>query len=410
MRIVIVNTRHYRGGGDSTYAFNLAALLRGRGHEVSFFAMQDERNLPDPNSDLFVSPIDFRELNRKKNPVSGVRVLTRSIYSAEAGRKFAQLLERVQPDVVHLQNIHAHITPAVIFEAKKRGVPVVWTLHDHKLVCPNSHCLIDASGEICEACRGGRYVQAVLKRCKKGSLLASAMASLEAYAHRLLRVREQVDAFLCPSQFLRGRLLENGFEAARVHHLPLFIPDEMMGSQAENQGYFLFLGKLEPLKGIFPLLEAARRTPQVRIRLAGGVEEPLRSRLAELLPANVEYVGRVDGQALADLRRNAIGLLCPSLCYENQPFSILELFACGKPVIASDLGGMVELVGDDRRGWLVAPNDADALSRAMVTAVTDSDEYQKKAQAAYRYVCENHTAVRHYQSLMDIYQSVCSRE
>jgi glycosyltransferase involved in cell wall biosynthesis len=196
MKILIVNTRHFYGGGDSTYSFNLAELLSSHGHEVAFFAMQDKRNLPDPNADLFVSPIEFRELNQHKTLANGVKVLSRTIYSTEARRKFATLLDRFSPDIIHLQNFYFHITPSILFEARQRGLPAVWTLHDYGLACPNSHFLIDRTGQICEACRGGRFYQMLIKQCKKGSLLASGMAAFEAYCNRWMGVLKKVDAFL----------------------------------------------------------------------------------------------------------------------------------------------------------------------------------------------------------------------
>src|SRR6266496_69363 len=162
MKILLVNTRHFYGGGDSTYTFSLSRLLQQQGHHVSFFAMQDQRNLNDPNEDLFVPFIDFRELNQHKNIANGLKVLGRVIYSSEARQKFSLLLDRIRPDIVHLQNIHAHITPSIIFEAKQRGLPVVWTLHDYKLICPNSHLMIDVTGQVCEACLKGGFYQAPL--------------------------------------------------------------------------------------------------------------------------------------------------------------------------------------------------------------------------------------------------------
>lgn len=405
MKILLVNTRHFYGGGDSTYTFNLADLLKSKGHEVAFFGMQDERNLPDPNSDLFVSHIDFRDLSQHKDPITGLKVLARSIYSIEARRKFAYLLDRFQPDIVHLQNIHAHLTPSVIFEAKKMGLPVVWTLHDYKLVCPNSHFLIDKTGQVCESCRGGRFYQAGFKRCKKASLLASSMAALEAYAHSLMGVRNQVDAFLAPSAFLRNKLLENGFRPQKVHHLPLFVPADLFNPADSDQGYLLFLGRVEAIKGILPLIEACRLAPQVKVVIAGRAEEPLSSRLASLLPSNACYVGLKSGEELKELRRNALALVLPSIWYENQPFSILEAFAAGKPVIASDLGGMTELVADHQRGLLVPARDAAALAKAMIWVYMHPFEARELGQEAYRYVLINHSPERHYQSLMKIYQS-----
>jgi glycosyltransferase involved in cell wall biosynthesis len=408
MRILLVNTRHFYGGGDSTYTFNLAELLSSQGHEIAFFAMQDNRNLPDPNADLFVSTIDFRNLNQHKTLANGVKVLTRTIYSAEARRKFATLLDRFSPDIIHLQNFLRHITPSVLFEARQRGLPMVWTLHDYYLACPNSHFLIDRTGQICEACRGGHFYQAVFKRCKKDSLLASGMAAFEAYCIRWMRVLKEVDAFLTPSRFLKSKLLENGFDENWVHHLPLFLPQKNFWEGEQNQGYLLFLGKLEAIKGIEVLIEAARRAKDVPLKIAGSVGEPLASRLPEILPENATYVGLKHGQELADLTRNALTVVLPSICYENQPFSILEAFASGKPVIASDLGGMTELVAHRERGLLVEPGDPGPLADAMHWAVTNPSSMKVMGRNARQYALDNHSPETHYQALMDIYSQACS--
>lgn len=406
MNIIIVNTRHYYGGGDSTYSFLLSDLLRQRSHTVQFMAMEDSRNLPDPNTDLFVSNIDFRTLNKRKNPITALQVLTRSIYSYEASRKFSLLLDRVKPDLVHLQNIHAHITPSVIFEAKRRGIPVVWTLHDYKLVCPNSHFLIDRSGKICEACRGGRFYNAPLKQCKKGSFLASSMAALEAYIHKFLRVRDMIDAFLCPSMFLHDRLLENGFPQNKVYHLPLFLTTISPNPNQANDGYILYLGRLEAIKGIYMLLKAARHIPNVKILLAGRLAEEIEPRLNSLLPSNVEYLGIKSGQELDTIRRNALAFVVPSIWYENQPFSILEAFASGKPVIASNLGGMTELVAHKQRGLLVPPGDVTELAAAMEYMVKNPDQAAEWGKNAFDYAATNHSAESHYAQLLEIYHSV----
>ncbi|MCL5951125.1 MAG: glycosyltransferase family 4 protein [Chloroflexi bacterium] len=409
MHIVLVNTRHFHGGGDSTYTFNLAELLRSKGHRVSFFAMQDRRNLPDPNSDLFVSYIDFRELNRHKTPISGVWVLGRVIYSMEARQKFSRLLDRAAPDIIHLQNIHAHITPSVVFEARRRGLPVVWTLHDYKLICPNTHFLKDAAGEICEACKQGSYYQAALSRCKKGSLLASTMAAVEAYAHFVMKVRDQVDAFLAPSAFLRSKLIASGFPPPKVQHLPLFLPSESFEIDEDNDRFFLFMGKLDEIKGIRVLLDACRHSPHLKVILAGRIEEPLARDLPTILPANAQYVGMKNRSELRQLLRRSLAVVVPSLWYENQPFSILEAFACAKPVIASDLGGMTELVKHNERGVLVPRADAKALSHAMEWLIAHQQEAQLMGRAAYAYTREYHSEESHYMQIMELYTRLTKR-
>jgi len=406
MKICIVNTRNYYGGGDSTYTLNLAALLKKNGNEVSFFAMQDPKNLPDEYEDLFVSHIDFREMNRKKTVASGIRVVGRVIYSIEARRNFAIALDRMKPDIVHIQNIHGHITPSVIFEAKKRRLPVVWTLHDYKMICPNSHFLIDATHEICEACGNGKYYHSIIKRCKKGSLLASAMACAEAYAHKLMGVRNLPDLFLSPSSFLKAKLIERGFPCDKVVHLPLFLQDEIFARQGQDLGYLLFFAKIDPIKGIFPLIEACGKAPDVKVKIAGKVEDERVKELLKALPPKVQYLGMQQGDTLRELIAKARAVVLPSLWYENQPFSITEAFAAGKPVIASDLGGMTELVKNFERGILTRPGDADALSKAMDWMYNHPESAQEMGKKARQYALREHSAKAHYERITSIYNSL----
>lgn len=403
MRILLVNTRHFRGGGDSTYNFNLATLLRSFGHEVAFFAMKDPQNLPDPNDDIFVDYIDFRELNKNKNILTGLKVLKRVIYSSDAKKRISQLVDRFYPDIVHLQNIHSHISPSVVFEAKRRKLPVVWTLHDYKMICPNTHFLIDTTGEICEACGRNKYYQAILKRCKKGSILASIMASIEAYAHRLMHLRERVDLFLTPSVFLRTKLLELGFPPSKVVHLPHFLPDEMFHGNIEDKGYLLFMSKLDPIKGIFPLLEACERVPEVNFIFAGNIKETIEKHVQQVLPKNANYVGMKHGNELRKLLLGARAVILPSLWYENQPFSIIEAFAIGKPIITSDLGGMTELVQHGERGLLVQPGNVNALAEAIQLINRHLEKARQMGGKAQDYARKEHGAKNHYQRLMQIY-------
>jgi len=405
-RVLIVNSHLYPGGGDVTYTFNLAELLRRKGHQVALFGMQDERNPSLPDNDLFVSHINYRLLNQKRDLRNGLQVFTRSIYSQEARVKFAGMVERFSPDIVHLQNIHHHITPSIIFEAHRRHIPIVWTLHDFKLVCPNQHFLIDDTGEICEACTGKKFYQPLLKRCKKGSRLASAMVSVEATTHLLAGVRSSADAFISPSQFLYDYLVKDGFSPARVRHVPHFIPTSSFCSEKRNGEYLLFLGKLEKTKGIDILLAASRLSPRVQVRMAGFLDESLEEEALSSLPENVHYLGLKTGAELRDLLLHATAIILPSIWYENQPFSILEAFACQKPVIASNLGGMAELVLDRERGLLVPPNDPQALAGAMDTLAMAPDEAARMGKNAYDYAWQEHHPDRHYQRLMNLYEQL----
>ena len=408
MRILIANTRHFKQGGDSTYTFGLADALRGAGHEVGFFAMAGERNEPDPNSDLFVSYVDFRELNQKKSLSSGLHVLRRSIFSSEAEEKFRRLVQRFNPDLVHLQNIHAHLTPSIVFAARRLRLPVVWTLHDYKLMCPNSHFRIDTTGELCESCRPGSYLPALTKKCKKGSLLASGMAAVEAYAHWGRGLRRQVDYYLSPSKFLADKLIEHGWPAESVRHVPNFL-DAPAELPVRGPGrHFLFVGKLEELKGINTLLDCAPKVPQCDILLVGGCDDPATRARLDHLPANVRYLGPKTRTEIAALLADARAVVMPSIWYENQPMVILEAFAAGVPVIGSRIGGIPELIADGSRGTLVEPGDACELANAIARLDRDPDLAKAMGRSAHHYVARHHSAAGHLASVTHIYQRALS--
>jgi glycosyltransferase involved in cell wall biosynthesis len=404
MRILIANTRHYRQGGDSTYAFGLADALRGAGHDVAFFAMAGERNERDPNEDLFVSYIDFRELNKKKSVAAGLNVLGRSVFSSEAAQKFTRLVERFRPDVVHLQNIHAHLTPSIVFAARRAGLPVVWTLHDYKLMCPNSHFRIDTTGELCQACRPGHYLPSLSRKCKKGSLVASGMAAVEAYAHWARGLRRQVHSYLSPSKFLADKLIEHGWPEGSVCHVPNFL-DVSAEQPVRGVGrHFLFVGKLEPLKGIDTLLDAAPRVPQCDIVLVGACDDPdVRARLHRL-PANVRYLGPKTRTDILALLADARALVMPSIWYENQPMAILEAFASGVPVIGSRLGGIPELVAHGDRGILVQAGNAIELADAIAELDREAASAARMGRMAHEYVTRHHSAAGHLAAVTHIYR------
>jgi glycosyltransferase involved in cell wall biosynthesis len=420
MRVLLVNSFHYPGDGVSTYTFGLAELLRQKGHEVAFFAMQDERNLPDPNSDLFVSPIDFRRLNQQKNILNGAKVLGRAIYSSEARKKFAQLMDRIQPDVIHIQNIHGHITPSILFESSRRKIRTVWTLHDYRLICPNSHFMLDQTQQICQACLGGHYYQPLITKCKKGSRLASMVASFEAYTHHALRIDQFVDQYLAPSDFLRSQFVKAGINPARIQHLPVFIPAEQLrseraagespsdrqaGSQADSaRDYILYYSRIEAVKGVHTLLQASRLAPEIRLVMAGRGDEHLIQQLRQQTNPNLTYIGEVLGSELHSLVQGARAVVMPSLWYENQPFTILEAFAAGKPVITSALGGMQELVAHEQRGLLAPPGDADSLAEAMRRIWRDPAQAHAWGQNGLEYLVQNHHPERHYEQLEGVYR------
>jgi glycosyltransferase involved in cell wall biosynthesis len=407
MKFLLVNTYHYLRGGDSRYTFALAGLLRAHGHEVHHFAMRHPRNLPCADERYFVDHVDFPEELAKASASSALGVLRRAIHSRDAKDRFGWILRDLRPDVVHLQNIHGHITPSILPEAVRLEVPVLWTLHDFRLVCPNTHLL--SHGTICEACADGRFYRCTLKRCKRNSLAASGVASLEAYVHRLLGVRLRVNRFLSPSRFLIRKFAEMGWQGPPPGYLPPFLPPgDTTSSRTPPGGYGLYLGQLAAHKGVSTLVRAAALAPDVPLKLAG--EGPERSSLeasASGLP-NVRFEGHLTGAPLRNLLEGARFVVLPSECYENSPYSVLEGMGTAKPVIASNLGGLPEMVEEGETGLLFPAGDATALARCMARLWHDPESAAAMGAAGRRRVEREFSADAHYSGLMSAYSSTLS--
>jgi glycosyltransferase involved in cell wall biosynthesis len=277
-------------------------------------------------------------------------------------------------------------------------------LHDYRLACPNATLLIDATAATCEACSGGRFYQATRIACKKRSRLASLMASVEAYVHRWLGVRSMVDRFVAPSRFLLEKLVTMGaIESSRITHLPY--PVQVPQEFAPGGGYLLFAGRVTAIKGVEFLFDAIEQAPEVRLVVAGPADPALKLRL-QSLPPNIEYVGVRSGPDVARLMAGASAVAVPSLWYENQPYSILEAFAAGRPVVTSRLGGMAELVGDDERGLLVEPGNAAQLRDAARRLLSDAALARALGEKARAYVGREHTPKVHYDRLLAIFRHV----
>ncbi len=418
MRIVLANRYLYPRGGDATYTLSLARLLRERGHEVICFGQDAPENDPALAAPILADPIDFPSLLRSGGLRSAVAVLARTIYSRHVKGRFAQLLDRARPDIVHLQNIHHHLSPSVIDAAAERRIPVVWTLHDFSVICPNGNLF--SKGRPCEECRPARFHRMVVNRCKRGSLPASLMAAAESAVHRAIRVFDRVTIFIAPSRFLMAKLREFDFHPDRVAHLDNFVPKGPGNERARASGapdpdalhddYLLFAGRLIRDKGIATLLEAAGRWGVIPLVIAG--DGPLREDVLEAsdrLP-NVRYVGPLDADHLRELQAGALAVVVPSVCYENQPYAVLEAFAAGTPIIGTALGGIPELVGEEERGLLFRPGDPDGLKRAARRLVEDRALVGRLGAAARVFARERLTPRRHYAGLMDLYGKALGRE
>jgi glycosyltransferase involved in cell wall biosynthesis len=405
MRILICNTFLYRRAGAETYTLALADLLRAHGHEVLLFGMNHPDNLPSTEQRFFADYIDFPTLHREKTLAAAWRVLQRSIYYPQAGVRVQALVEELKPDVAHLQNIHAHLTPSVITGLRRAGVPIVWTLHDFKLLCPE-HSLY-SNGAICEKCKGGRFYNCTVNRCKKSSVAASAVATAEAYVHSAFGLCRGVDRLIAPSLFMQRKFAEFGWTGPRLEFVRNFLPDIGVAHPGGG-GYGVYSGMLRPIKGPATLLRGLAAAGDPPFRIAG--DGPMRAELEALAQSlglrNTQFLGHLSGSAVRDLVADASYAVVPSECYENCPYAILEAMAAGKAVIATNHGGMAELVAHDETGLLFAPQNATELG-AMIRKIADDPALRAALGAQGRKVAEREfTPAAHYLAIKRLYDDV----
>lgn len=428
MKVILVNKFHYHKGGSETYYFDVAEGLRRLGHEVHFFAMEGPDNEPCEDEDLFVSAKDYNGPTGLGQKVSAATSL---IYSKEAKRRFQELCERVRPDVVHMNLVHRQITMSILDAPyiKRHKVPVVFTSHDYILVCP-SYVMLDGCGEVCDACLGGRFLNCLKRKCVKGSTAKSGMAFAEAEFLKLTGAYGKVDRIIAPSGFMRGKLIEGGFPPEQVVYMQNFAKDEVLDSACDSEDrtdwespYLLFFGRLSKEKGVDVLVDAfARALPELpgnlRLVIAGdGPERPaIEERLAGMARDDAARIELVGFQVGGDMRRyaeRASLAIASSRCRENMPYSIVEAFAFGTPVVGTDIGGIPELVTEGGTGFLAEPGDAESLSEAIMRGarlLRDRMAYKKMQSACREYVLSHCDQSRYMEELEALYRTLIDRK
>jgi glycosyltransferase involved in cell wall biosynthesis len=400
MRVLLVNKFFFLKGGSEASFFNTASILKKNGHIVSFFSMDHPENRQSPYAKHFVSHVDY------EGPRSLSKTLKASLqilYSREARTKLERLLDEERPDVVHLHNIHHQISPSILFTLKKYDLPVIMTLHDYKMVCP-VYTLI-SKGQICERCKNKNFYHCTVLRCSKNSLAKSLLNTLEMYLHHsLMHVYDSVDTFISPSLFLKTKLEDMGFKK-RIVHLPHFIDsDRFAPSYSWENPSLVYFGRLSKEKGIFTLLQAIKGlSVECRIYGDGPEKKNIIQWIADKNLTNVQLCGHVSQERLKTEIQKAMFVVLPSEWYENSPFSVHESFALGKPVIGSRIGGIPEIVQDEKNGLTFEPGNAEDLRKNILYLLSNSERIRGLGENARCHVEKNYSPEKYYETLIKIY-------
>lgn len=392
MKILLVNKFYYRRGGDCIYMLNLEQLLREHGHEVAVFAMEYPDNLDTPWKKYFPSEIKF------KPGLSMIEAFMRPFGTREVKGKFMALLNDFCPDVVHLNNIHSQISPFIAELAHRRGIRVIWTLHDYKLLCPRYDCL--RNGEIiCEECFFNKH-RVLEYKCMKNSKVASFLSYREALMWNRERLEACTDAFISPSNFMAKKMVQGGFEESKLYTLCNFIDiSKCQGADyAERDDYYCFIGRLSHEKGVKTLISAANSFPHRRLLIMGG--GLLEAELKVMAGKNVEFLGFKQWTEIKEIVGKARFIVIPSEWYENNPLAVIEAECLGTPVLGAAIGGIPELIEEGVTGMTFCSHDILDLQTKIDAMFTGNFNYKLIAEKSQvRYNAENY-----YNAIMKIYK------
>ena len=399
MRILMVNKFLYPRGGSESYMLYLAEYLKKLGHEVAFFGMYDEKNTVGNPAGLYTQNMDFhaKGLARFLYPF-------KIIYSLEAKKKIMQVIDDFKPDIVHMNNINFQLTPSIIYGVKKKGIPLVQTVHDYQMICPN-HLLYNFDKNIpCEKCVQGAHRHCIKNKCIHGSLIKSILGVIEAKLYAMLKTYKKVDLFVCPSNFLENKLLKaKAYYQGKTKTIHNFIDKEKFTQNDRNvEDYIVFVGRLSKEKGIENIAGAAKLLPQYNFVIAGsGPDEDMLKNIP-----NLKLAGFLTGDKLTELMGKAKVLLLPSVCYENCPLSILEAHCMGVPVVTMNSGGMAELVKDGVTGTLVSEPTPEGVAK-KIKETLENEAYYTALQENCKNEKDNILSVETYaEILMKAYEKL----
>jgi glycosyltransferase involved in cell wall biosynthesis len=383
MKILIVHNRYRESGGEDRVVALESALLARHGHTVATYI----------------------EDNAQLQSIPSAVVAARTIWSHAAYRHVGDAIARDRIDLVHVHNTLPLVSPAVYYAARRAGIPVVQTLHNYRLVCPNAVCFRDTGP--CVECLGRRTaLPAVQHACYRGSRAATAAVATMLFVHKAAGTWQRtIETFIAPSQFARDTFVKGGLDANRIVVKPHFV-DPDPGAGSGSGGYAIFVGRLSAEKGIEVLLDAWSRLRR-RIPLVVVGDGPFASQVAAAAARmeGVRWFGRQQPSQVQHLIADAAFLVFPSVAYETFGQVIGEAYASGTPVVAAAGGAGAEMVSDRETGLLVRPGDRDDLA-SRIDWLLEHPERLARMRRAARLVYETRlTAEANYRQLATIYSN-----
>jgi glycosyltransferase involved in cell wall biosynthesis len=400
MRILITNKYFYLKGGADQSMFRNAGLLRSKGHELAFFSMHHPLNKPTEYQKYFVSNVDY---HARHTLFERMKIVRNIIYNKEANRKFEELIKDFRPDVIQSHSIYHQLSPSIYAVAKKHKVPVVQFLHDYKVVCPAY--LLFTKDRICpDRCKGKRFFWCTLKRCNDNSITKSMLSSLEMYVHRALcNYYGMVDLFISPSRFMTQKVLSMGLQPKEILTLPYFIEThDITPSYTWKNREIIYFGRLSREKGIKTLISAVKGLDvKLTVIGSGPLQEDLSRYVSDNRMQNVSFIPYMERSELLVRLQDCMFTVVPSEWNENYPNTVMESFACGKPVIGADIGGIPEMVMNDRTGLTFEPGNGDDLREKILLFLSNPERITAMGRKARKFIQTEFTEDDYYRKFIE---------
>lgn len=391
MKILLVHNKYQQPGGEDVVFEQERKLLESAGHNVATYCR---------TNDEISNYTGLQRLTLIKNTVS----------SEDSRRELLGVLQREEPEVVHIHNTFMMISPSIYSACREAGVPVVQTLHNYRLLCPAANFFRD--GHVCEECEEHGVWRGVKYGCYRGSRVATATVALMLTVHRQRHTyTESIDRFIALSEFAKCKFVGGGLPSEKIEVKPNFVnPDPGERSQAGD--YAVFVGRLSEEKGLETLVTAWSRLGN-RIPLVIVGDGPVGSRLKEQAQergiSSIDFRGRLPRNEAQEVVKRSRFMILPSECYENFPMGMVEAFACGVPVICARLGALQELVDDGRTGLHFTPGSSEDLAEKADWAWSHPERVREMGKEARREFEQRYTAEKNYSMLMNIYKSVITQ-
>lgn len=379
MKVIVANYRYFIAGGPEKYMFKFMDAAKKRGIEVIPFSIDNPQNVETPYKKYFAKPRSKQLMyeDTRKTFSNYFGILRSTIWNWDAEKKLRKLIRDTQPDVVYILHEVNHLSPSIIRAAKKEGVRVVHRISDFFMFCPKYDFL--CGDKICEACIHGDYSKAIKEKCVKGSKVGTRLRvfAMKYYKHK--KVFDDVDKFVCTCEFSKNKLIEGGIEESKIECIPTFIDSSSIVPNYENEKYFLFLGRMAHQKGVIYAIEAMKylKDTKYSLKITGKLTESQEDQeikkfiLANHLEDKIEFVGFKHGKELNTLIDRSAAVLCPSIWYENMPNTVIEAYCHGKPVVATRIGSLAEIVEDNKTGFLFELKNSRDLADKLLYFVND---------------------------------------